>query len=46
MLRNHFKIAIRYLARHKGYTMINTLGLALVLPVVFDYVVCKKRMEF
>ena len=28
MLRNHLKIAIRYLTRHKGYTIINTLGLA------------------
>jgi len=27
MIRNHFKVALRYLARHKGYTFINVLGL-------------------
>jgi putative ABC transport system permease protein len=28
MLRNYFKVAFRYLAKHKGYTVINILGLA------------------
>lgn len=28
MLRNYFKVALRYLARHKGYTAINVSGLA------------------
>ena len=28
MIRNYFKVALRYLLKHKGYTFINTLGLA------------------
>ncbi len=28
MLKNYFKVAIRYLARYKEYTIINVLGLA------------------
>jgi putative ABC transport system permease protein len=28
MFRNYLKVAIRYLARHKGYTTINVLGLS------------------
>ncbi|TDH28782.1 FtsX-like permease family protein [Segetibacter sp. 3557_3] len=28
MLRNYFKVAVRYLAKHKGYTLINIAGLA------------------
>jgi putative ABC transport system permease protein len=28
MFKNHFKVALRYLSRHKGYTAINTIGLA------------------
>jgi putative ABC transport system permease protein len=28
MIRNYFKVAFRYLSRHKGYTTINVLGLA------------------
>src|SRR5215216_2716056 len=28
MLKNYIKVALRYLARHKGYTFINVLGLA------------------
>jgi putative ABC transport system permease protein len=28
MFKNHFKVAVRYLARHKAYTAINILGLA------------------
>jgi putative ABC transport system permease protein len=28
MLKNYFKVAFRYLAKHKGYTLINVLGLA------------------
>ena len=28
MLRNHFKVALRYLLRHRGYTFINVAGLA------------------
>lgn len=28
MLRNYLKVAFRYLVRHKGYTSINVLGLA------------------
>ncbi|MDB5229875.1 MAG: hypothetical protein JWN76_680 [Chitinophagaceae bacterium] len=28
MLRNYLKVAMRYLVRHKGYTIINILGLA------------------
>jgi putative ABC transport system permease protein len=28
MLRNHFKVALRYLLRHKGYTVTNLLGLS------------------
>ena len=28
MLKNYLKVAFRYLGRHKGYTIINTLGLA------------------
>jgi putative ABC transport system permease protein len=28
MLKNYFKVAFRYLAKHKGYTFINVLGLA------------------
>lgn len=28
MLRNYLKVAVRYLLRHKGYTAINILGLA------------------
>jgi putative ABC transport system permease protein len=28
MFRNYFKVALRYLFRHKGYTTINALGLA------------------
>jgi len=28
MIKNYFKVAIRYLLRHKGYTAINILGLA------------------
>src|SRR5215216_3238489 len=28
MLKNYIKVALRYLARHKGYTIINILGLA------------------
>lgn len=27
MLRNYFKVALRYLSKHKGYTLINVLGL-------------------
>ncbi len=29
MIRNYLKVAIRYLLRHKGYTTINVLGLAI-----------------
>ena len=29
MIRNYLKVAIRYLLRHKGYTAINVLGLAI-----------------
>ena len=29
MIRNYFKVALRYLFRNKGYTVINTLGLAI-----------------
>ena len=29
MIKNYFKVAIRYLFRHKGYTAINILGLAI-----------------
>ena len=29
MIRNYFKVAMRYLLRNKGYTVINILGLAL-----------------
>ncbi|MCW3074565.1 MAG: hypothetical protein JWP69_1634 [Flaviaesturariibacter sp.] len=28
MIRSYFKVAFRYLAKHKGYTIINVLGLA------------------
>jgi len=28
MLRNYLKVALRYLTKHKGYTFINTVGLA------------------
>nr|MBA2761909.1 ABC transporter permease [Segetibacter sp.] len=28
MFKNYFKVALRYLARHKGYTIINVMGLA------------------
>src|SRR5215210_3518894 len=28
MFKNYLRVAFRYLARHKGYTLINTLGLA------------------
>jgi putative ABC transport system permease protein len=28
MIKNYFKVALRYLSRHKGYTLINTTGLA------------------
>ncbi|MDQ3846573.1 MAG: ABC transporter permease, partial [Bacteroidota bacterium] len=28
MIRNYLKIAFRYLAKYKGYTFINVLGLA------------------
>jgi len=28
MLKNYLKVAFRYLSKHKGYTFINTLGLA------------------
>jgi len=28
MLKNYLKVALRYLGRHKGYTIINTAGLA------------------
>ena len=27
MFRNYFKVALRYLSRHKGYTLINIAGL-------------------
>jgi putative ABC transport system permease protein len=33
MLKNYFKIAIRHLQRHKGYSLINILGLALGMTV-------------
>ena len=29
MIKNYFKVAIRYLLRNKGYTAINVLGLAI-----------------
>ena len=29
MIRNYLKVAMRYLLRHKGYTAINVLGLAI-----------------
>src|SRR5215212_7607363 len=28
MLKNYFKVAFRYLSKHKGYTIINVMGLA------------------
>jgi putative ABC transport system permease protein len=28
MFRNYLKVALRYLLKHKGYTFINVLGLA------------------
>lgn len=28
MIKNYFKVAVRYLSKNKGYTFINTLGLA------------------
>src|SRR5215212_3213377 len=28
MLKNYFKVAFRYLSKHKGYTFINVLGLS------------------
>ncbi|HEU4609606.1 MAG TPA: ABC transporter permease, partial [Chitinophagaceae bacterium] len=28
MLKNYFKVALRYLSKHKGYTFINVLGLS------------------
>jgi putative ABC transport system permease protein len=28
MFRNYLKVAFRYLSKHKGYTVINVLGLA------------------
>ncbi|MGZ8545718.1 MAG: ABC transporter permease, partial [Flavisolibacter sp.] len=28
MIRNYIKVAIKYLTKHKGYTLINTLGLS------------------
>ena len=28
MLKNYFKVALRYLGKHKGYTVINVTGLA------------------
>ncbi|HET7898925.1 MAG TPA: ABC transporter permease, partial [Flavisolibacter sp.] len=31
MLQNYLKVALRYLSKHKGYTFINTLGLAVGL---------------
>ena len=29
MIKNYFKVAVRYLLRNKGYTAINILGLAI-----------------
>ena len=29
MIKNYFKVAMRYLLRNKGYTAINILGLAI-----------------
>jgi len=28
MIKNYFKVALRYLTRHKGYSFINITGLA------------------
>ena len=29
MIKNYFKVAMRYLLRNKGYTAVNILGLAI-----------------
>jgi putative ABC transport system permease protein len=41
MLKNHFKIALRSLLRHKGYSLLNIVGLAVGMAaffLIFQYV--------
>src|SRR5688500_11536080 len=35
MFKNHFKIAFRHLAKHKGFSLINIGGLAVSMAVAF-----------
>jgi putative ABC transport system permease protein len=47
MLRNYFKVAIRYLVKHKGYTVINVLGLAVgIACCILTMLFVKSEMSY